>query len=258
MFRLSAFLLQIIIIFCSCQHTPAKTVRTTLPVKSDTVENVFDFVDMSDIDTLQLPAGFRRDSTFFLDKGRHAVIGITVPKYKGNNNFDTLLSFYINKRLQEYTAFLDTLIKEDSSMLQTVPSTFIVCPVAVFKNKNLVSYCFLINSDHAGAVHPFTEYYSFNYDIYKKREISLFDLFNIRSRQDSGFLKSIINTAIDTDHDRIKKLYELDFNIESDSISFNFNDYEIGSYAEGLTRAKISKQSAYQIINDKYRYRNTL
>jgi hypothetical protein len=51
----------------------------------------------------------------------------------------------------------------------------------------------------------------------------------------------------------LHKLYDLDFNIEKDTISFNFSDYEIACYAEGLIQAKIHKKELYNKIRTNYR-----
>jgi hypothetical protein len=155
--------------------------------------------------------------------------------------------------MKSYRLSIDTLIQNEPSMLQAVPSGFYVDPVSVFKDDILVSYCFIISSDHAGAAHPFTEYYSFNYDLKRKKPFTFSDYFNVHSKQDTQSFISIINRAIDRPNISVNKLDGIDFNIEKDSVAFNFDDYEIASYAEGIIKAKVAKQTLKQFVTNNNR-----
>ena len=167
--------------------------------------------------------------------------------------YDNQVSAYIMQRLKSYRLSLDTLIQNEPSMLQAVPSGFYVDPVSVFRDDKIISYCFIINSDHAGAAHPFTEYYSFNYDLKKNKPIAFSDYFNVHSKQDTQSFISNINRAIDRPNIEVDKLDGIDFNIEKDSVAFNFDDYEIASYAEGIIKAKVAKQTLKQFVTTKNR-----
>ena len=213
----------------------------------------YEFTNLRISDSLKLPKGFQIDSTLKFDTSRNSEIQLIVPKYINSTNFDTEVSTYIQKRLADFITSLDTLIQEDHSMVLSSPSSFIVNPVSVYKNNTLLSYCFIISSDHAGAAHPLTKYYSFNYDLSKETQINLFDYFNIKSTKDTACLKYIINKAIGRPNIGIDKLYNIDFNIESDSIAFNFDDYEIASYAEGIIKAKVDKRDLQKLVVNNYR-----
>ncbi len=45
----------------------------------------------------------------------------------------------------------------------------------------------------------------------------------------------------------------MDFSMEKDTISFNFDDYEIARYAEGIIQARINKSLLKKYIKSNYR-----
>ena len=72
--------------------------------------------------------------------------------------------------------------------------------------------------------------------------------------ENTTFFTDIITRSIRNEDVFLWELYDsLGFNIEKDTISFNFSCYEIANYAEGLIRAKIHKKELYDKINTKYR-----
>ncbi len=243
MTRLFITLLGLFLII-SCNQTKTKSANEI---------DKYDFTNLGVSDSLKLPKGFQIDSTLKFDASRNTEIQIIVPKYINSTNFNSAVSSYIAKRLTDFITSLDTLLQEDHSMLLSSPSSFIVNPVSVYKNNKVLSYCFIISSVHAGAAHPLTKYYSFNYDLSKEIKINFYDYFNIKSKHDTAFLKHIINKAINRSNIGIDKLYDIDFNIEPDSIAFNFDDYEIASYAEGIIKAKVAKRDIPKIIMNNYR-----
>jgi len=205
-------------------------------------------------DTLiKLPNGFTLDTTKAFDSARNTEIHIVIPRYEGAILVDKQVSGYFMQRLKRFLLSLDTLIHNDPSMLQAVPSGFYVDPVSVFKDDRLVSYCFIINSNHTGAAHPFTEYYSFNYDLKKNKPVAFSDYFNVASKQDTQSFISIINRSMDRPNIIIDKLNALDFSIEKDTVTFNFDDYEIASYAEGIIKIKVAKQALKQFVTNNNR-----
>ncbi len=250
MTRPSMIFLGLILTFSCQQHSKTSKEYTVSPHDTSTQSNII----QSNLDeAIKLPKGFSLDSTIIFDSARHAEIQIVVPTYKGATSFNKQVSDYIKKRQKDYRLSLDTLIQNEPSMLQAVPSNFNVDPVSVFKDDKIVSYCFIISSDHAGAAHPFTEYYSFNYDLKKNRPFAFSDYFKVRSKQKTQSFISIINRAIDRPNIGVDKLDGIDFNIEKDSVAFNFDDYEIASYAEGIIKAKVAKQILKQFVTNNNR-----
>jgi hypothetical protein len=236
-----------------CKQQPKTTGGNTISNRDTTKASNNNVSQLSFNDILKLPIGFTLDSTITFDSARNAEIQIVIPKYEGVTLFDKQLSSYIKHRLNSYRLSLDTLIQNEPSMLNAVSSSFYVDPVSVFKDDKIVSYCFIISSDHAGAAHPFTEYYSFNYDLQKDKQFAFSDYFNVRSKQDTQSFIGVINRAIDRPSIGVDKLGGIDFNIEKDGIAFNFDDYEIASYAEGIIKAKVAKQTLKQFVTNNNR-----
>lgn len=244
--------------FSCTQRKPSKTVVSAI---ADTAsKKQITSLQRNAIDSLQLPNSFVLDNTFQFDSLRHAEIQIVLPKCINNPNLNRLVSLYFGKRLQNFIASLDTLIQQDSSMLIAVPSGFYVDPVSVYSDSNIVSYCFIVSTDRAGNAHPFTEYYSFNYDRKANKQVKFFDYFHFTKKQDSASLKEMIANSIYKANPDVNKtfidfdrLYDIDFNVDADSIAFNFDDYEIGSYALGIVKAKANKESLKQFVKNEYR-----
>lgn len=240
-----------LILTFSCKRQPKTSKEYTVSSRDKTpASNII----QSNFDAaIKLPNGYTFDSTMTFDSARNAEIHIIIPRYEEAILYDKQVSAYIMQRLKSYRLSLDTLIQNEPSMLHSVPSGFYVDPVSVFKDDKIVSYCFIISSDYAGAAHPFTEYYSFNYDLKKNRPFAFSDYFNINSKQDTQSFISIINKVIDRQNIGVDKLDGIDFNIEKDSIAFNFDDYEIASYAEGIIKAKVAKEILKQFITNNNR-----
>lgn len=243
-----------LLIMISCNQIKKKSTAENSPVLADTQKiTKYEFSPFFISDSLVLPKDFHVDSSVKFDRLRNTEIQIFLPKYSLLTDFDTQVSSYISGQFSKFIAYLDTLIQEDPSMLISTTSSFIIYPVSIYRDSKLVSYCFIISTDHAGAAHPLTKYYSFNYDLTKKRRIGFFEYFQVKSKQDTAFLKKVINEAINRENISVSKLYDIDFNIVPDGIEFNFDDYEIASYAEGIIKAKVQKKRVHQIVKNNYR-----
>ncbi|PSR56887.1 hypothetical protein AHMF7605_27010 [Adhaeribacter arboris] len=195
---------------------------------------------------------FAVDSSSTFDKNRNTQISIEIP-VSGIQELDEQIKAEIDKQKVEFIKSIDELIKEDRDILTTVNSDFSVDLISAYNDKNLISYCFIISYYHGGAAHPMTMYNSFNFDKKEKKLISFTDYFNVKTQNDSIWFLTIINKAIDIDNVKATSLNEIDFNIEKDTISFNFDDYEIASYAEGIIQGRIKKSVLSEKIKNNYR-----
>jgi|SRR5579871_3047120 len=238
----------------SCNEHHSKSNKNDNNVKNKPNEDSA-FTELHVMDSLKLPTGFYLDTIYKFDKKRNAEIQIILPNSIAKTNYDSEITIYFKKKVHEFIVSQDQ-INGNSSMSNSMQSSFVVRPICVYKDLNLLSYCFLISND-LGMAHPVDEYYSFNFDLKKKKRIFFFDLFKFKSKSDSVFLFSNIRDAIykanpDVDKEFIefRKLYNIDFNVEQDSISFNFDDYEIGDYGLGIIRAKVSKKKLAGITVD--------
>jgi hypothetical protein len=66
-------------------------------------------------------------------------------------------------------------------------------------------------------------------------------------------MTELITKAIGREGVFVSNLNGIDFNIEQDTISFNFDDYEIASYAEGIMQGRIHRQKLNDRIKTTYR-----
>ena len=82
-------------------------------------------------------------------------------------------------------------------------------------------------------------------------QIGFRDCFVLRDQSDSSELVALINKALG--EEQVFEIYDFDFSVERTVISFNFDDYEIGSYAEGVKRAIIPKARLRKFIETEYR-----
>jgi Protein of unknown function (DUF3298) len=249
------FLLSFCILITSCHQANNKqTASVKEPAKDSTKKNRNCIIDSKTRDTigLAIPADFQFDSLLKRSSPRNMEIQIIYPKSLTCKIADKEMSSYFTARFKRFINRLDSLIRDDRSMLQSTQSTFNADPVSIFRNDKLLSYRFIISTDYGGFVHPFTEYYSFNFDLAKNRQIKFYEFFNIQSKEDSLYLLNAINKAIDCEYIYLKKLRATDFTIEEENITFNFDDYEIAGYSDGIIKAIVSKKKLSKIIANKY------
>lgn len=154
--------------------------------------------------------------------------------------FDTCVK---NELLKQKDQFIENLLKPKFSPDETHPpfiSSFMASPSSIYSDRKIVSYSFTVFNYMAGAAHPMTYYYSFNFDKKKKTKIGFNDCFRLTSKTDTTALLDIINKAINRKGVSLDSIYELDFNFIKDTISFNFDCYEVACYAEGIIQGKVA------------------
>lgn len=209
-------------------------------------------------DSLRVPQGFKLVHIKRFDKKRNAQIDVTFPRSVVSTEYDKKITLYFRRRINRFLRSLDSAIRDNAWILNGVQSEFYVEPVSIYKNRKLISYCFIVDTDRSGWFHSITEYYSFNYDLLQKKQINFFNFFDVKSRQDSAFFVNKINAVIKNNKeyngiDGVEKMYDIDFNLEKDSINFNFDDYEIAGYAAGIIKLKVDKKNLLQKIKKEYR-----
>jgi hypothetical protein len=94
-------------------------------------------------------------------------------------------------------------------------------------------------------------YETFNYDTLKRKLITFNDYFDIRSHADTVVIMNAIKSRL-SPNSMFESLYELDFCLRNDSIVFNFDDYEIASYAEGMSQAAVARNTIAKLIRRPY------
>lgn len=190
------------------------------------------------VPTLNLPEGFRLDTIQTNDTARNLSIFISIP-VSGIKLLDKVVFDEIEKQKDDFTRSLDEMIKEDKGILSSINSGFQAEPVSVYKDSKVTSILYIISYYHGGAAHPMTMYYSFNFDSKTQKRISFSDYFIVKNSADTAFMTDIITEAVGREGVFVSGLKDIDFNIEQDTISFNFDDYEIASYAEGIMQGRI-------------------
>ncbi len=206
----TTFILLIIVFAISCglKKSEINQTKSAIPGVSKTTKQ-----EKQAEEKIKLPEGIKLDSIKFSDEKRKLEIFILIP-VSGISKLDKAVRIDLENRKDNFIESVDKRIEEDNGQMSEIGSDFIVNLVSAYKDKDIISYCFVISFYHGGAAHPMTIYYSFN---------------------------SVTN------------LNEMDFNIEKDTISFNFDDYEIASYAEGIIQARINKSLLKKNIKSNYR-----
>ena len=204
------------------------------------------------VPTINLPKGFRLDTIQKTDTARNLSIFISIP-VSGIKELDKVVFDEIEKQKNDFIRSLDQMIKEDDGILSTINSDFQAEPVSVFKDCKVTSILYIVSYYHGGAAHPMTMYYSFNFDNKTQKRISFFDYFIIKNTADTVFMIELITRAIGREGVFVSNLKGIDFNIEQDTISFNFDDYEIASYAEGIMQGRIHRQKLNNKVKATYR-----
>jgi hypothetical protein len=97
-----------------------------------------------------------------------------------------------------------------------------------------------------------TGYQSINFDGKTLKKISFGEYFSLNSAEDTNQMIQLITEKINRDGIRLSSLQNIDFNVEMDTISFNFDTYEIAGYASGTIRAKVEKKLLQRFIQKGY------
>jgi hypothetical protein len=205
-----------------------------------------------EIKILGLPIGFSLDTLHNFDKSRNLETFVSVP-ISGITDVDNKVKSEIENQKNDFIGSLDKMIKEDKRILTTVNSDFHTEPISVYKGERIVSYLFIVSYYHGGAAHPMTMYYSFNFDLQTKKAVAFDDYFDVKTKADTTYFIDNITKAINREGIYVSKLNDIDFNIENDTISFNFDDYEIASYAKGILQGRINKNKLNDRIKTTYR-----
>jgi hypothetical protein len=195
----------------------------------------------------KLPDNCKLDSLKYYDKKRNAIIIIALP-LSGVLKVDTEINSQIMNQRDSLLSDIDGFIKQDSDFVNSaLTSEFTAIPISVFEDSKIISYSFVVYSYFSGGAHPVMMFYSYNYDILNQKHLNFDDFFILKSKSDTTYFTDLITKAIDKEGIVMTRIKNQDFNIEKDTISFNFGDYEIGGYADGIMQGRIKKS----ILNDK-------
>lgn len=211
------------------------------------------YVDFINQDTIRLPDEIRTDMIKNNDPEYETNIEIFIPFFPDDSTLNNRIRNYFEEQQEKFVKSVKEMITADSTMLEGLGSFFSANPTTVYIDSALISVCFMTDRYLSGAPHGLAKYESFNYDRKKKTLIKFPDYFILSQTEDSIRLISEINKGINKEWIKLNKLYNIDFNLEIDTISFNFDNYEIAGYADGLIQGKVPINSIKRLINKIYR-----
>jgi len=190
---------------------------------------------------------FKIDTLKIADKKGRYDIFLTIP-IAGIPNLDRTVRNEILTGKEEFEAEVNERMEGIEGDTTDISSDYSCELISVYEDKKFISYSFVNSQYFTGAAHGMTRYRSYNYDLATNRFINFNDYFNFKSVKDSVFLMNLMTRRIAREGVEVKTLRDMDFNLEEDSISFNFDDYEIASYAEGPIRVKIGRKEIAKLI----------
>jgi len=251
----------IIIVFglFSCEQKERKDVVQTIKKDSTFSEKLDALYSKVEPEIpFNLPPGFHLDTIDINDSKRNAETFIIQP-ISGFKYIDKVISKEILKQKKEFIKNVDEVLKEYEECITSVKSTFRVVPLSVYQDNKITSIKLDFGYYVCAGFHGYSTFESFNFDNKTLKRLTLYDYLNLKTEKDKNDLKLLIaNTIDEKQHSHGKEiimefnLKNINFNIEKDTISFNFSDYEIGSYSEGRFQAKISKKILSNKIRKKY------
>ncbi len=201
----------------------------------------------------KLPSGIKLDSIKHYDKQRNTQFLLYFP-ITNIISLDTGIKNELLRQKDDFIKNVDEMRKENGDdFISSLTNEFTAVPISIFKNQKLTSYLFGISFYHSGAPHPVSFYYSYNFDNDKQTKIIFKDYFKITSKADTAYYCDLITKAINRDGISVGEIKNIDFNIEQDTISFNFDVYEIGSYADGIMQGRVEKKKLFNRIKTTYR-----
>ncbi len=241
-----------ILFFFSCRQEQTEIGNNQVKNPSDSITVDTSLISEGIKINAKFPFGIKMDSIKHYDKQRNTQFLLYFPV----SNIITLDTGIKNELIRQKDGFIknvDEVRKEyGDEFISSLTNEFTAIPISVFKNQKLISYLFGISFYHSGAPHPVSFYYSYNFDNEKHKKIIFSDYFKISSKADTTYYCNLITKAINRDGICVGEIKNIDFNVEQDTISFNFDDYEIGSYGDGTMQGRLVKKKLLNRIKTKY------
>ncbi|MEL6134332.1 MAG: hypothetical protein AAFR59_13295, partial [Bacteroidota bacterium] len=206
------------------------------------------------IEVLTIPTGFSIDSIQYVDEGHKISYQMEIPvsKYPGHQRWIDMKLDEVKKELEaradRATTHLKKSLSDDPLRLEAALArgySFDLHPQSVYQDALCVSLRFL-GTWYEGGPHGLSQYYTFNFDPRTETEVQFETYFQLISAQDSQQFIALVNKGFQNPNLALEEFYPFDFNIEQDSVSFNFDTYELGPYALGMPRSYLGKAKLSQ------------
>lgn len=213
------------------------------------------------IEDVIIPAGFSEDSIVYVDRAHNISYFMEIPisSFPAFQEFlearVDMITKVMSERAEKRNLEIKEVVTDDTILLGIELSrmkSFDLYPQFVYQDPTCISMRFC-STWYEGGAHGLPEYYVINFDKQTGSEINFNDFFQLTSVQDSQLFVDLINEGLQNPQLSIIEAYPVKFNIEGDSISFNFDAYELESYAFGMPRAYVTKSELGSLINEKYR-----
>jgi hypothetical protein len=231
------------LLIAGCSETEPPRADPAPPAAQDST------ADVVPIETAMPPLspGYSLDTIAYYDSVLANDVFMVFP-VSANAGPDEFVRRQIQSKLTDFASGIDPA----ETALYSVGNSFYATVSSIGERGNVISYCYTIDIYRSGAAHGMIVYETFNYDTQKKKLVTFNDYFDIQSHNDTLLLLNAITTRLNVNY-TFDALYELDFCLLGDSIAFNFDDYEIASYAEGTSRAVVDRKEISGLISKSYR-----
>lgn len=236
-------LIAMLVMACNVEHNEKRTKEeVALEIRHPDEEQV----------RLNLPIGCEFDSIAFEENDLHLAVSILVPTCIDSKLEHSFQSF-IKDWLDWGRSNAKDILSKSSGIPEKQTFRMFLFPETIYSDTSWISYRFRTSWEESGSMHPLPAYLSFTYFIPENRKVEFQDLFRLDSPQDSANFMALVSANLDKPELSLSYLYSLKFNIEEDVISFNFDAYELGSYAMGMPRAVVPKADLFGFLKEKYR-----
>ncbi|MEO0897913.1 MAG: hypothetical protein AAFY71_16010 [Bacteroidota bacterium] len=187
-----------------------------------------------------------------LDFKNPTLTGVISYPQIGLPSLDSIVEHEIQSMMRKYRAELKNMMDEDMLDEDISTSGLWVETEEIEFDGPVVSYRIYESTMMAGAAHPVHSYLEYNFSKKENRLLEFKDIFNLPTEEDSLSLIKLINQHFPDDYAELRGKYDYGFNLKGDSISFNFDSYEVGPYAIGMPRSVIAKSELGAFLHEDY------
>ena len=199
-----------------------------------------------------LPEGWQLDTAQHTDTALNLSAFLVVPR-AGIEAIDQAMRGDLDSQYHDFAVSVEEMLAEGRPLQESMMSDFYAAPVSVYADDQVISSLFVVSYYHAGAAHPLTMYYAFNFDGQTHRRLQFENYFTLTTVEDSLWVRELIADGVGVSEEVITALSTIDFNVEGDTISFNFDNYEVASYAAGILQGRLHRQELAEYIREEYR-----
>lgn len=213
-----------LLILYSCTNNDSN-ISDSIPVTSDTFvilnESICKSSDEFYFDTLRIKGTKNEISGFFVLPKSNAIDSAVI---------NTTLLMEFNLIRDSFMRALSPKKEGDEKELQACWPSVDIKPVHLYRNSNKLSASFVAFYSDTCLVRPYTEYFTINYDLRKKKKILFHEVFELRNKKDSILVYSLHFRSL---HDKSEPIIYHDefkpkFTLDDSCIYFYNSQYEYG------------------------------